>query len=270
MPIHVCKTCGTSYADAPEPPAACPICEDERQYVPRSGQAWTTPDRLALEHANTWRVVEPNLLSIHTEPEFAIDQRALLVRTPRGNYLWDCLALIDDATVELVKALGGLTGIAISHPHYYTRCQDWAEAFGCPVYLHAADRDWMMRPHRAIRFWEGDTLTLQPGLTLIRLGGHFPGSSVLHWTPEASEEGVLLSGDTVQVSADPRGVSFMWSYPNRIPLSGRSVRRIADILATWRIDRVHGFNVGCEINDAGNEAIEHSARRYIELLDQEH
>ncbi len=268
MPIHICKACGTSYADAPSAPARCPICEDERQYVPRSGQAWTTPDELGAKHVNTWRLLEPNLFEIHTQPKFAIGQRALLVRTPAGNILWDCIALIDAATVELIRGLGGLAAIAISHPHYYTRCQDWAAAFGCPIHLHAADRDWVVRPDPAIRHWDGETLALGPDATLIRLGGHFPGATVLHWTPEGSDGCTLLTGDTLQVVADPSRVTFMYSYPNLLPLSAATVRRIADVLQGWRIDRVYGFNVGRQIIEGGGAAIEHSARRYVALLSE--
>ena len=266
MPLHICKECCTSYADAPSPPLRCPICEDERQYVPRTGQAWTTPDELSAAHVNTWRQLEPNLFEIHTQPDFAIGQRALLIRTPAGNFLWDCIALIDDATVELIKGLGGLAGVAISHPHYYTTCQDWARAFGCPVHLHAADRNWVMRPDPAIRFWEGESLTLEADLTLLRLGGHFPGATVLRWRPGNGEEGVLLTGDTLQVVANPCRVSFMHSYPNLLPMSAATVERIADRLQQWRVDRVYGFNVGRQILKDGNAAIENSARRYIELL----
>jgi len=171
MPVHICRECGTSFPEAPSPPARCPICDDERQYVPRTGQAWTTPDRLSTDHVNAWRRLEPNLFEIHTQPDFAIGQRALLVRTPTGNYLWDCIALIDDATIDLIKGLGGLAGIAISHPHYYTRCQDWASAFNCPVHLHAADQRWLMRPDPAIQFWNGDRLRLADDLTLMRCTG---------------------------------------------------------------------------------------------------
>lgn len=270
MPVHICKECGTSYAEAPSPPACCPICEDERQYVPRTGQAWTTPAELGANHANAWRRLEPNLFEIHTRPDFAIGQRALLVRTPAGNFLWDCVALIDDATIELIEGLGGLAGVAISHPHYYTRCQDWAAAFGCPVHLHAADREWVMRPDPAIRFWEGDTLALGRDLTLVRLGGHFPGATVLHWTAGADKGGVLLTGDTLQVVADPRRVTFLWSYPNMIPLSAATIRRIADALSQWRVDRVYGFSVGRQITEEGGTAIERSARRYIKLLSEDH
>ena len=53
-------------------------------------------------------------------PAFGIGQRALLVRTREGNILWDCVSLIDSDTVALIKALGGIYAIAISHPHYYT------------------------------------------------------------------------------------------------------------------------------------------------------
>lgn len=263
MPLHICKECGTSYADAPSPPACCPVCEDERQYVPRTGQAWTTPDELGASHVNAWRQLEPDLFEIHTLPSFAIGQRALLVRTPAGNFLWDCITLIDDATVELIRGLGGLAGIAISHPHYYTTCQDWAAAFNCPVHLHAADRVWVMRPDPAIRFWEGDTLALGPSLTLVRLGGHFPGSTVLYWAAGGGKNGVLLTGDTLQVVADPCRVTFLWSYPNMIPLSATTVRRMADALKQWRVDRVYGFSVGRQITRSGSAAIEHSAQRYI-------
>ena len=269
MPVHICKECGTSYADAPSPPARCPICEDERQYVPRTGQAWTTPEALNASHVNLWRLLEPDLFEIHTQPDFAIGQRALLVRTAAGNFLWDCIALIDDATVALIKGLGGLAGIAISHPHYYTTCQDWAAAFGCPVHLHAADQAWVMRPDPALHFWEGETLPLGPDATLIRLGGHFPGATVLHWKPGGKAEGVLMTGDTLQVVADQRHVTFMYSYPNLLPLSAGTVRRIADAVRDWRFERVYGFNVGRQISRDGSAAIERSAQRYIQLLSED-
>jgi len=70
MPIQICRTCGTSYPDALQPPARCPICEDERQFVPRAGQAWITREQLANGHVNGWRRLEPDLFEIHTHPGF--------------------------------------------------------------------------------------------------------------------------------------------------------------------------------------------------------
>jgi hypothetical protein len=266
MPIHVCNTCGTSYPDTPAPPSGCRICDDERQFVPRGGQAWTTPTKLAGGHVNAWRRLETDLFEIHTHPGFGIGQRALLLRTPKGNILWDCLALLDDATEMLVRALGGLQAIAISHPHYYTCMQDWARAFGCPVQLHVADADWVMRPDPAIRHWDGETLEISAGVTLLRLGGHFPGGTVLHWADGADGRGAILSGDIVQVAADLDRVSFLWSYPNMMPLAAATVRRIADTLSPWQFDRIYGAFPGRQVMTGGAQAVQRSAARYIELL----
>jgi hypothetical protein len=266
MPIQICNTCGTSYPDTPEPPSGCPICEDERQFVPTGGQAWTTPARLAAGHVNGWRRLETDLFEIHTQPGFGIGQRAMLLRTPRGNVLWDCIALLDDATETLVRALGGLAAIAISHPHYYTCMQDWARVFDCPIHLHVADADQVMRPDPAIRHWDGETLEIAQGVTLLRLGGHFPGGTVLHWAEGADGRGALLSGDIVQVAMDVRRVSFLWSYPNMMPLAAATVRRIADTLAPWRFDRIYGAFPGRQVTAGGARAVERSAARYIELL----
>jgi glyoxylase-like metal-dependent hydrolase (beta-lactamase superfamily II) len=267
MPIQICNTCGTSFPDTPRPPATCPICEDERQFVPPGGQAWTTPSRLAASHANAWRHLETDLFEIHTQPAFAIGQRALLLRTRQGNILWDCISLLDDVTEILVRSLGGINAIAISHPHYYTCMQDWARAFGCPVHLHAADAEWVMRGDAAIRHWNGETLEIAQGVTLIRLGGHFPGGTVLHWADRAGRRGALLSGDIVQVAADLSRVSFLWSYPNMMPLAAATVRRIAHTLKPWPFDRIYGAFPGRQVMAGGALAVQRSASRYIELLD---
>jgi hypothetical protein len=268
MPIHICRTCGTSYPDAPEPPERCAICEEERQYVPKSGQAWTTPDALAAAHANAWRQREPGLFEIRTWPSFGIGQRAFLLCTPDGNILWDCIALIDDATEAIVRAMGGLRAIAISHPHYYTRMQDWAQAFDVPVYLHARDRAWVMRDDPRLVFWEAEQREIAPGATLLRLGGHFAGGTVLHWAGGAEGRGVLLAGDIVQVSPRAGHVSFLWSYPNRMPLSGRTVQRIAAALEGLRFDRIYGA-FGLHVLKDGNDVVRRSAERYVELLEGE-
>ena len=268
MTIHICVTCGTSFPDAPSPPERCPICDEERQYVPASGQRWTTPGALASAHANAWRQVEPGLFEIETHPRFGIGQRAFLLQTPQGNVLWDCIALLNPATVALVQALGGLAGIAISHPHYYTTMPDWAAAFDAPVYLHARDRAWVMRPDDRVVFWEEDERDLAPGLTLLRLGGHFPGGSVLHWQGGADGRGALLAGDIVQVGADRKTVSFLWSYPNWLPLSGSTVARIAARLETKAFARLYGA-FGLHITEEARAVVSRSAARYRALLEQD-
>ncbi len=266
MPIHICSTCGTSYPDATEPPSQCRICTDERQFVPSGGQVWITPEKLARGHVNAWRQLEAGLFEIHTHPSFGIGQRALLLKTAQGNILWDCVALLDDATEALIRGLGGVRAIAISHPHYYTCMQDWARRFDCPVHLHAADLEWIMRPDPALRHWHGETLEIAQGVTLLRIGGHFPGGTVLHWVDGAEGRGAVLSGDILQVAADVSRISFLWSYPNMMPLSAATVRRIADTMAAWKFDRIYGAFPGRQVTSGGARAVERSAARYIELL----
>jgi hypothetical protein len=219
MPNFICTTCGTQYTESSDPLPGCAICLDERQYVKVSGQHWTTLEKLRLSNRNSIKFKEQGLIGIGIDPHFAIGQRALFLRTPTFNLLWDCLPLLDAAVVEMVQALGGISAIAISHPHYYSSMVEWSRAFGgVPIYLHGDDRQWVMRPDQAIVFWEGERRELDEGLTLIRCGGHFEGGSVLHWTGGAAGKGALLTGDIIQVVADRKHVSFMYSYPNHIPL----------------------------------------------------
>jgi glyoxylase-like metal-dependent hydrolase (beta-lactamase superfamily II) len=248
-------TCGTQFPPSDEPPAACAICEDERQYVPESGQRWTTLDELRAAHRAEIREELPGLLGIGCEPKFAIGQRALLV----GRVLWDCQALLDD---EIANAIGRLDAIAISHPHYYTTMVDWARRFDCPIYLHADDRRWVMRPDDAVVFWEGETRELAPGLTLVRLGGHFPGGQVLHW----AEGDALLTGDIVFVVPDRRFVSFMYSYPNLVPLPAETVLAIADRLEPWPFDTIVGAWWGTTIRTDAKDAVRRGAARYARAL----
>ena len=218
MPKFICKTCGTQFPESSLPPRGCPICEDERQYIGLDGQQWMTMEDLQRQHHNRFQPLEPDLTGIASEPVFAIGQRALLVQTPQGNLLWDCISLLDEQTIEAVRSLGGIQAIAISHPHYYSAMVEWSQAFKAPIYLHRDEQPWVMRPDPAINFWEGEYYALFGGLTLVRCGGHFPGAMVLHWPAGATGSGVLLTGDIINVVSDRRYVSFMYSYPNLIPI----------------------------------------------------
>lgn len=267
MPNFLCTTCGTQFAETEQPPAACAICQDERQYVKVTGQNWTTLEKLKRTNRNSLRAEEPGLIGVGIDPPFAIGQRALFVRTPRGNVLWDCLPLLDDAIVEAFRALGGLAAIAISHPHYYSSMVEWSRAFGdVPIYLHANDRQWVMRPDRAIVFWEGETRLLGEGLTLIRCGGHFDGGTVLHWVGGAGGRGALLSGDILQVVADRRHVSFMVSYPNYIPLPAAAIERIIRAIEPFAYERVYGAFWDLVIERDGKAAVKQSAERYLRAI----
>ena len=262
---HICVTCGTQFAAIEGPPARCPICEDERQYIGHDGQRWTTLAALRASHRNTVRDVDRGVTGIVSEPSFAIGQQAHLIRTPAGNVLWNCISLLDDATVEEVRRRGGLAAIAISHPHFYSSTVEWSRAFDAPIHLHVADREWVMRPDDAIAFWDGDTLELLPGsgLTLVRCGGHFPGSCVLHWAGGADGRGALFTGDTITVVSDRRWVSFMYSYPNLIPLDAPAIRRIVAAVEPYPFDRLYGGWHGSVVAADAKAAVRRSADRYL-------
>jgi hypothetical protein len=266
----ICTTCGTQFAASDGPPDRCPICDDSRQYVPPSGQGWTTLDTLQRSHRNSFRRLEPRLLGIGTMPEFAIGQRALLVETPSGNVLWDCVALIDQATIDLLNGLGGIAAIAVSHPHFYTTMVEWSHAFGkVPVYLHEADRQWVQRQDPVIDYWSGPSRAIGPGLTLVQCGGHFAGGAVLHWADGAHGRGALLSGDILQVTMDRRHVSFMRSYPNMWPLSRAAVEAIVEAVASYRFDRIYGAWWDRHIDVNAQAAVASSRDRYLAALEHE-
>jgi hypothetical protein len=261
MDLPICRTCGVQY---PGPREDCPICQDERQYVGWDGQQWTTLAALRDGgHRGRVHTEGPGVTGIGTEPAFAIGQRALLVTTPGGNVLWDMVSYLDDDLAAQVRALGGVSAIAISHPHFYGSMIEFAHEFGAPVYIHEADREWVMRPDPAVRFWQGSTHQLWDGLTLINLGVHFAGGQVLHWAGADGGAGALLSGDIATVVQDRRWVSFMYSYPNLIPERPQVIRRALELLRPYPFQRVYGAWWRRVVETDGAAAIERSAERYL-------
>jgi hypothetical protein len=255
----ICRTCGVEHADRPD---VCAICADERQWVPEAGQAWTTLAELAAEGSRV-RVdeLEPGLHALRGDPGVGIGQESKVVVTPHGNLLWDPLGYLDDQAVEAVRALGDVVAVAASHPHMFGVQVEWSRRLGgVPVLVAAADASWVGRPDDAIETWSGEHEVV-PGVTLVQVGGHFPGSGVVHWTGTEDGKGALLSGDTVFVNPDRTSVSFMRSYPNRIPLSAAVVERIADRLDPLEFDRIY-HNFHGRIASDGRGVLRRSADRH--------
>jgi hypothetical protein len=261
MSHPICVTCGVQYA---EPRPDCPICEDERQYVGWDGQRWTTLEELrAAGHRGRVEEEGAGVVGVGTTPPTAIGQRALLVRAPSGNVLWDMVTHLDDDLVREIEELGGVSAIAISHPHFYGTMIEWAHAFDAPVHIHAADRRWVARPDDAVVFWEGETHEIADGLTLINAGVHFDGGQVLHCRDGEDGAGALFSGDILQVVNDRRWVSFMYSYPNHIPERPRVVRRALRLLEPYAFERVYGAWWRRVVDTDGTAAVRRSAERYL-------
>lgn len=256
----ICATCAVE-RDEPTP-AVCPICDDDRQYLPPGGQAWTSLDELAAAGQTILlQPLEPEAWSLTTSPHVGIGQHAVLVRTPRGSLLWDPPGYVDDATVAAVAALGPVIAVAASHPHMFGVQVEWARRLGgTPVLVCEADASWIGRDDDLVQLWSG-SLEIAEGLTLHQVGGHFVGSAVAHWAAGAQGRGVLLTGDTVFPNPDHRSVGFMRSYPNHIPLSGAVALRVTEQLESLPFDRIHG-NFGNVIESDARRILRFSAQRH--------
>lgn len=263
MPVWICVACAVEHPDTAEPPAACVICSDERQYVPMSGQAWTTLDELAAAGTTlTVAEVEPNLYGVNEHPQVGIGQRMHVIRTDAGNLLWDPTGYVDDAGAAAVLALGPVVAIAASHPHMYGVQVEWSRALdGVPVLVSEKDANWVQRPDAVIQTYT-DGHEVVPGVVLHTPGGHFAGQAVAWWSAGADGRGVLLSGDTVFPGPDGRWLTFMRSYPNHIPLSMAVVERVAMSLLALPFDRIYG-NFGQTIPTDAHGVIRRSADRQI-------
>ncbi|KAI1392964.1 beta-lactamase-like protein [Hypoxylon trugodes] len=279
----ICTACGTQFPTADRQELkTCFICDDPRQFTPPTGQAFTTLDELRSNAKNTWIPFkgDDRFVSIVIEPKVAIGQRAILIKTPKGNVLWDCLTLIDEETIDRIKGLGGLKAIVISHPHYYTTHVEWARAFNCPVYLAAEDKQWTTQSSAHQVFVEETELDLQidggsSGVMVLKLGGHFPGSFVSLYDKHLLIADTLVttpaglgSWDTNAVGSTrtrPRGMnsySFMWSIPNMIPLNPSELERMWGILKKYEFSSSHGAFVNTDIIKTASEM----KRRVLESI----
>ena len=260
--VWICATCAGETADLPTPPESCAVCEDDRQWVPADGQRWTTVEE--LRDAGT-RIdvfeVEPDVWGLRAEPGVGIGQQTMVVRTTEGVLLFDCIGYIDDATVEVVRGLGPTLAVAASHPHMYGVQTEWARALGgVPVLICERDREWVRRADPLVELYDARQ-EVAPGLTLHRVGGHFRGQAVAEWATGNEGRGVLFAGDAIFPNPDRRSVSFMRSYPNRIPLSGNVVQRVAAQVEGLHFDRLYN-NFGDVVPSDAKRVVRFSADRH--------
>lgn len=265
MTCFICATCGTQFAERSTPPPTCPICTDDRQYVGWAGQTWTTHDELAATHQLRIEV-DGDLLGLGVSG-FGIPQRALHLPTDAGRILWECLPLATAAGVAALEAAGGVDLIVISHPHFYSSMVEWSDALGgVPIVINGADQQWVQRSSPAIQPWHGDELRLSPTVTLYRCPGHFPGSTVLHWTSAPGQRRALLTGDALHVNQTRRLVSFPYSVPNALPAHPDDVSFVRQQLRDLAFDDLYGFTWGLNILGDARRAVDASFDRYFRAI----
>lgn len=299
--LLVCKTCGMQY-DEREPSRlvvanGCPVCLDPRQYVPESGQAWTRigdwlrEGKLTCElrqepgDARIFRIIARNL-------SVGIGQTPIVIVTQHGIVIWDCCALL---TPELFVALKGLMkqhdvpllGMAISHPHFYTTALTWAKALETKIFVSHLDRQWWMRKadpdalEKHLVFYQSSQHRLASGITIVRCGGHFDGSAVLHWdrtlapappsiASQAVDEqipstGAVFCADTFAPGMDRKTITFLWSYPNFIPLPPSSVLQIWKAVRPFAFDDIIGGWPGRYVHGKARAHLLASAKQFVEM-----
>lgn len=258
--MWICATCGVETSESEQPPSSCAICVDERQWVPAEGQQWTTLRELRDQGTRiVITQVEQDLWGLRAEPEVGIGQQTMVVRTAEGSLVFDCVGYVDEAAIDFVRSLGPTLAISSSHPHMYGVQTEWAKALGAPILLAERDQEWVRRTD-LVDFFD-DRQELAPGLTLHRVGGHFAGQTVVEWASGNEGKGVLLAGDAIFTNPDGRTVSFMRSYPNRLPLSGNVVQRIARQVEGLHFDRLYN-NFGAVVPKDAKAVIRYSADRH--------
>jgi glyoxylase-like metal-dependent hydrolase (beta-lactamase superfamily II) len=267
MTHYLCRACGLQHAASETPPGFCKICNDDRQYVAWGGQDWTTHEELC--QSRSVRIEQDgDLLGVGIRPPgFAIPQRALVVPSNVGNILWDCTSLVTPEAVEALQQRGGISMIAISHPHFYGAMVEWSEAFGgAPILLHQADREWVARSSPHIEFWKGEELHLADDVRLIHCPGHFPGSSVLYWSKGPEDKKILLAGDSLHVTQTRSQVSFVHSVPNHLPMHPEHVLGIQRRLQGLELDDIYGFTWGLNIHGGARAALDASIERHLNAV----
>lgn len=175
-----CTTCAVEY-DEPLP-EVCPICADDRQYLPEDGQSWSSPDDFRSAGARI-DVVEllPGLVGVTAE-NVGIAQQMKIIDTAAGAVVWDPVGWFDDATVRRLAEGRPVLAIAASHPHMFGAQIELSRALGgVPVLVNAADERWLGRRDPVIELWSG-THEITSGLTLHQIGGHFPGSAAVQFS----------------------------------------------------------------------------------------
>ncbi|KAF2421006.1 hypothetical protein EJ08DRAFT_597953 [Tothia fuscella] len=262
----ICVACGTQFDIPVDDAKDCRICDDPRQFVPPTGQEWTSLAKLREQgFKNVWTKdeVDDRVWFITSEPKIGIGQRAMFLQTEHGNILWDLTPFIDEKLIAEVNSKGGLKAIVISHPHFYNTHLEWAEALNCPVFISPEDQQWLCRadsPEKPRRkFITGPIEEIILGVTAIKTGGHFPGSLVLHWDKK------LLIADSIMIVpwGEKSGIyhinrppgtisfSFMWSYPNMIPLSPKAIHVIWEAVKLFDFETMHGGFPGMDVRGSG-------------------
>jgi glyoxylase-like metal-dependent hydrolase (beta-lactamase superfamily II) len=157
-----------------------------------------------------------------------------------GNVLIDS-PRYNAALARRIEELGGLVAIVFSHRDDVADQERWAERFGCPRWIHAADAD--AAPAAEFRVEGQEEVVLDPDLRLIPTPGHTAGSMVALLGGQ-----ILFAGDHLWWSEAAQAVVASrrycwWDWSSQLA----SVEKLRDLDVRWLLpghgDR-HEFTAG--------------------------
>ena len=189
MPLWTCEQCGAQFPESAAPPPACPVCEDDRQYVTWTGQTWPSIEQMAKRQNLVWRE-DFGILGIAPSP---IRHRAAGAAGARGRWRPDVglhLALVTrPPSASPGLAGGGDRRLASALLQLGGRLERGVRRrAGLPARRRPAC---VTRPDR-LEPWTGDNHRFPGDLLLFRTGGHFAGGTIMHWRRGSGRAGCAV------------------------------------------------------------------------------
>ena len=237
MPLthYACANCGFWQLHFATPPD-CPVCTDVRNDLPEDGWRFLPAAEVAATHTTHARQVAPDLWAFTTTPALGLAGTGWLLVRPEGNTAFEGAPFYDDAALDRIAALGGVTWLSGSHAHGYGALWQLQARFRPELAIHKDDLH--MTKAFAVTTPYDETHPLAPGLTLHHVGGHYEGQAALH-----DERGRrLFCGDMFKVDQDEGGrshaISSHKAFHKDIPLTHGELRHYRDVIAPLEFDAI--------------------------------
>ncbi len=221
---YVCTNCGFWQRHF-APPPSCPVCLDFRHTPPPDGWEFWTADEATARIVTRWEEDGNGIVTFRSEPSLGIGPSGYLIPLPSGNLLFENPAWYSDDALAAIRERGGVHWLAASHPHAYGALWRAQEQFSPEaVFINVADLAWTGAFR--VNFPYDGPQEIAPGATLVPVGGHFDGQSVLY----LRDRRLLFAGDMVKFHPG-NGISTHKAFNRRVPMSHAEIRRYRQAIA---------------------------------------
>ncbi len=236
LPAFVCENCGF-WQKYFETPSSCPVCVDYRHALPANGWSFFGLEEVRGRGRCLFEEIEAGIWRYKTETPLGIAPLGYVVVRPGGNVGFEGAGWYDEAALDHIESIGGISYLSASHPHSYGALWQLRERFEPEVILQAKDLPWAMAFPPTWTFDE--RLRIGDDAELVCSGGHFAGHTMLY----LPERKIVFVGDALKFEIDPSdgrlatGLSTHKAFVRRIPLTPLEVQRYRDIFVTLDFDQ---------------------------------